>query len=198
MALDLTRERHGEVLVLTPAGRLDNDSAAELELAAQEELADGTRHLVLDLAQLGYISNAGLRVLSGLAKALPAPSGSLRLAALPPALKQVFDAAGFTPVFSFYPSLDAALASHPAAAGSAELAALARQLLGLGAPSAAADTATPDGLAKLALELLGRPPAPTPARALAGGTQFVPRVQVAAPAPARQSWWQRLLGTRKR
>ena len=204
MSVELRQERHGGVLVLSPCGRLDNDSAADFELAVQELLSAGERHLVLDLAALNYISNAGLRVLASTAKALNAPSTSLRLAGLSPALRQVFDAAGFSPMFDLHPDLRTALARHPAASG-ADLGALAARLLGCAAgdPGAVAPAGTdPARLAALALELLSGTQAPRAARALAGGTRMVPRVQapLAAPAaaPAAPSWWKRLLGGRSR
>ena len=198
--MELRQERHGGVLVVAPGGRLDNDSAADFELAIQELLAAGERHLVVDLSGLSYISNAGLRVLAATAKALNAPATSLRLAGLSPALRQVFDAAGFSAMFDLHADTRSALASHPAARG-ADLGALAARLLGC-APGANAATA-PSGvdaarLAALALELLAGAQQPRAARAMAGGTRMVPRVAAplaAAPArPQPASWWKRLLG----
>lgn len=200
MAIELRQERLGGVLVLTPSGRLDNDSAVDFELAAQELLAAGERHLVLDLAQLNYISNAGLRVLANAAKALGTPATSLRLAGLSPALRQVFDAAGFSPMFEIHPDRAAALARHPAGSVGSELGVLAARLLGCGEDANAAQPVPGAArLAELAMELLAGSQPAQPARALAGGTRMVPRVQVAVPPAQPQpgaqdgGWLQRLL-----
>jgi len=193
--MELRQERCGGVLVLMPGGRLDNESAVDFELIAQELLAAGERHLVVDLAQLNYISNAGLRVLANTAKALQGPASSLRLAGLGPQLRQVFDAAGFSAMFDIYSDRGTALAEHPAGSACSELGALAAQLLGC-APSDPTDAqAVPEArrLAELAMELLSAAQPARAARALAGGTRMGPRIEVApAPAPPR-GWLQRVL-----
>lgn len=205
MAFELIRDRHGEVLVLSPRGRLDNDNAAEFELAAQEMIAAGERHIVIDLSGLGYTSNAGLRVLGKMNKALKSPTTSLRLCGLTPAMKQVFDAAGIAMVFDLRPNLVAALADHPAAQGSGQLGKEAARLLGALAP--AEDAApTPDNvkrLAELAAELLKiGAPAPRAPRPMADATQLAMKIRpediakamAAQQSAGRASWWKRLFG----
>ena len=44
MTFAYSQERHGGVLVVAPSGRLDNESAVDFELAAQELLNAGERH----------------------------------------------------------------------------------------------------------------------------------------------------------
>jgi anti-sigma B factor antagonist len=204
MAFELIRERHGGVLVLSPRGRLDNDNAAEFELAAQELIAAGESHVVVDLAGLNYTSNAGLRVLGKMNKALKAPGTSLRLCGLTPAMKQVFDAAGIMLVFDLRPNLIAALADHPAARGAGELGREAGRLLGVAAESEvpAGDGGT-QRLAELAAELLSAGIAPRRApRAMTDATQLAVRIKpediaraVAAQKQAASvGWWKRLFG----
>lgn len=207
MAFELVKERHGGVLVLTPKGRLDNDNAPEFELAAQELLAAGERHLVIDLGELNYASNAGLRVFGKLGKALKGQNSSLRLCSLTPALRQVFEAAGIVAIFDLRPNLKAALADHPAAQGAGELGVQAARLLGV--PSALPDappaTEAIRTLAALASELMRVGlPAPRAARPMVDATQLAPKVraediaraqqQQATARPASRSFWQRLFG----
>jgi anti-anti-sigma factor len=203
VTVELRQERFGGVLVLTPSGRLDNESAVDFELAAQELLAAGERHLVVDLSHLNYISNAGLRVLANTGKALDSPATSLRLAGLSPALRQVFDAAGFSAMFDIHADRATALARHPAGSVGSELGALAAHLLGCERDTAAA-VPEPDRrvarLAELALELLSTARQPRAARALAEGTRLVPRVQVAVPEgqpPPARGWLGRMFGRTK-
>jgi anti-anti-sigma factor len=201
MALDLERERRGGVLVLAPKGRLDNENAADFELAMQEVLSAGERHLLLDLAGLGYVSNAGLRTMGRLAKSLNTPTTSLRVAGLSDTLRQVFDAAGVSVLFDIRPDRETALADHPAAQGAA-LAVEVCRLLGIDAavppPEAAPDSAK---LAELAMDILSTRGRQTRAvRAMAQGTQVMQRV-VATPAAAsaaarKPGFWQRLFGRR--
>lgn len=193
-------ERHGGVLVLAPRGRLDNESAAAFELQIQEALGAGERHLVLDLAGLDYLSNAGLRALGRLAKSLNTPSTSLRLAGLSPALRQVLESAGVAVLFDIRANRAAALADHPAAQGG-KLAVEVARLLGVVAsePPPLPAGVDPAKLAELAMDMLGRSGKQTRAvRAMAQGTQVMQRVVAANAGPATSSrkpgFWQRLFG----
>lgn len=113
--MEIKQEQRGAIHVLSPIGRLDTDSASDLDLAIQDLLGAQARHFVLDLAQIGYISSAGLQVMFSLAKQLDGGKGSLRLAALNAPVRQVFDIAGCTKSFSIYDNLEAALDKHPQA-----------------------------------------------------------------------------------
>lgn len=206
MAFELVRERHGGVLVLGPRGRLDNDNAAEFELAAQELLAAGERHVVIDLSGLNYTSNAGLRVLGKMGKALKSPGTSLRLCSLTPALRQVFDAAGITMVFDIRPNLVAALADHPAAQGAGEVGRETARLFGLSLPPPEPEsTETSKRLAELAFELFTASTGQAAPRPMRDATQLALKVRpedVARALAAQQAapaakWWQRLLGKGK-
>lgn len=201
MTFAFSQERHGGVLVVAPAGRLDNESAVDFELAAQELLNAGERHIVVDLAQLNYISNAGLRVLGKLGKALKTSDTSLRLCCLNASVRQVFDAAGAATMFDIRPDLERAIGDHPAARGAGDLVREAMRLLGLAEASAPAPHPQAKTLAQLALDLMGgNAPPPRAARALAAGTQVVARVRAEdvlaahAGAPKKKSFFQRLFG----
>ena len=141
--MEIVQEQLGEVYVLAPVGRLDTDSASDLELALQDLDAAGAKHFVVDLAQIGYVSSAGLRVLTALSKSCEG-GGSLRLAGMSAQVKQVFDVAGFTKMFKIYPDRNAALDKHPNAAPAP-------------APATAAPAEKPakPGLGKLAATLMG-------------------------------------------
>lgn len=200
MAFELIKDRYGGVLVLTPRGRLDNDNAAEFELAAQELIAAGERHIVVDLSGLNYTSNAGLRVLGKIGKALKTPTTSLRLCGLTPTLRQVFDAAGITLVFDVRDDLATALGDHPAAKGAGELGRHAASLFGL-SPPVTSEGPVPDNirnLAALATELLSSAGAPRARRVMVDATQLKMRkvqpedIARAAQQQAKVSWWKRL------
>lgn len=110
MALEIKDERNGSRCVLVLGGRLDTDTAADLELSMQDLLNEGVLDFVVDLAGVGYVSSAGLRVLLMLGKSIDG-KGSLRLSGLNPTVKQVFDVAGFTQLFAIFANRAAAEAS---------------------------------------------------------------------------------------
>ena len=87
------------VSVVKISGRVDSNTAPDVEKALQE-LIDADRHqVVLDLQDTEYMSSAGLRVLVSTLKAAKKSGGDLKLAQLSGRVKEVLDLAGLTPVF---------------------------------------------------------------------------------------------------
>ncbi|MCK7592095.1 STAS domain-containing protein [Pseudomarimonas salicorniae] len=210
MAVDIQRERVGGVSVASISGRLDNESAADFELFAQETVAGGERHLILDLSQLGYISNAGARVLATLSKSMGTPTTSLRVAGVQPNVRQILDAAGVSILLDLRASREAALADHPAAQGDS-LGKHVLAILGVQPEPVGETDKKIVKLTELAFDLLtGQQHHNRAAKAIAQGTQVMRRITPAdaaaagkaQPAPAQRAaapakklpWWKRLFG----
>lgn len=158
--MEIAHEQAGAVSVLAPSGRLDTDSATDLELALQDLMAADARHFVLDFAKIGYVSSAGLRVLLMAAKQLDGGKGSLRLCGLSPQVRQVFDIAGFSKLFQIFPDRAAALDRHPHLADAApQIGRLASRLMGAKEHQADVDAGEAD-IAARAASLLGAKAAP--------------------------------------
>ena len=68
--MDIQIEQSGDAWVVSVAGKLDALSAGDYEKAVNQLLADGKTRLVINFAELSYISSAGLRVLLSTAKLL--------------------------------------------------------------------------------------------------------------------------------
>jgi len=168
MTIEIRQEQQGDVRILALSGRLDTETSADLELALQDLQADGATHFVIDLADIGYVSSAGLRVLLALAKQLDGGRGSLKLCALNEAVRQVFDVAGFSRMFAIFPNRDAALASASAAASASP----ARPAAAAPARAPAPPAAVPDA----AVAANPAPPAAPPKAAL-------PKAAAPKPAP---------------
>jgi len=153
MAFAIQQDQQGAVRILALSGRLDTETSADLELALADLQAAGATHFLIDMADIGYVSSAGLRVLLALAKQLDGGRGSLRLCGLNAAVMQVFDVAGFSKLFLIYPTRDAALAGHAGAKPDPGLAKTVADLFG--APESAG-TASPESaeLARAAAQLL--------------------------------------------
>ena len=168
MPLEVRTEEAGEIRVVALAGRLDADGAVDLELGLQELEAAGARHYVIDCGGLIYVSNAGLRVLVGLAERLRG-KGSIRLVAIPLAIREVFAQADVAKRFAAYNDRRAALADHPAAKrggpdpmGGDPLLAAASKLIGALPPAPGSGATASEELAQAATRLLkagdGKPP----------------------------------------
>jgi len=107
--MDIQQERSDAVVVIAPSGRIDSTTSEALEQALTRALDAGERRLVVDFDRVSYISSAGLRVLLVAAKRLRAAHGALVLCALGEPVRQVFELAGFLPLFAVERSRDLAL-----------------------------------------------------------------------------------------
>jgi anti-sigma B factor antagonist len=101
----------GNVVILSLAGRLDtmNFPMVDKELTAQIE--NGSIQIVLDCAELDYVSSSGLRVLLKGLKQIEAAKGRLTLCNLQAQIAQIFKISGFDHLFEIYPGKKEALAS---------------------------------------------------------------------------------------
>lgn len=114
--MDIHRDHQGRVLVVAPVGRIDSTTSEALERVLTQALDEGERQLVVDFGGVSYISSVGLRVLLIVAKRLRAGHGTLVLCALGDAVRQVFDLAGFLPLFTVEPTRDLAVTRSTAPA----------------------------------------------------------------------------------
>ncbi len=90
-------------VVLKPQGRLDAAGARPFEAEWKEHLASGNVHLLIDLADISYISSSGLRSLLAAARGAKRAGGMAKLCCLGARIKEVFEMAGFDRVFEIYP-----------------------------------------------------------------------------------------------
>lgn len=93
----ITKEVTGEKLTVRISGDLNVQTAQTLEEELTKTL-DGVKELILDFAGVEYISSAGLRALLKLEKTMRSRSGQMTLRKLNPAVKEVFNLAGFLKV----------------------------------------------------------------------------------------------------
>ena len=96
------------VLTVAPVGRVDSTTSSELEAALTGVSPE--RGIVIDLSGVEYMSSAGLRVMLALARRMRGSAGRLVLCGLTEPVRQVFELAGFLPLFSVETSRDRALA----------------------------------------------------------------------------------------
>ena len=107
--MEMTASKKDNVVILRLTGKLDASTSNNLEEKLVSLLDHDEKQFVVDLAHLTYISSAGLRVLLMAAKRLKNVNGKIVLCLLQENVREVFDIAGFTTIFSLYPSEEAAL-----------------------------------------------------------------------------------------
>lgn len=99
------------VAVLIPEGRLDSSAAPLLEQALRDLLDQGYIWLVVDMAEVTYISSRGLKVLLSAWRITRQRGGDLALCALQPAVYEIVDTIGFNQLFTIAERRDEALAA---------------------------------------------------------------------------------------
>ena len=115
--MEITHKRLNRVDLLTIVGRLDAASAPQLRQQIEALFDEGRCRLVLDLAGLEYVASPGLRVLIEARKRArdrkltDLEGGDVRIANLPPRIKEVFDLTGFTSLFEIFPNTVEAVGS---------------------------------------------------------------------------------------
>ncbi|MDD1657646.1 MAG: STAS domain-containing protein [Methanomicrobiales archaeon] len=108
--MEITTVTRGNGTVLSLAGRIDTVAAPMLEQAINRVMESGSRKILLDFSGVSYISSGGLRVLLASAKKLKNTGDRFGLCCLSADVLKVLKLAGFTSIFSIYPSEGEALA----------------------------------------------------------------------------------------
>ncbi len=92
MPLDIqVSEQPAGIKKVVLGGRLDTLTAPELDAALAPPALDNTNTLVFDMAELEYISSAGLRSILVANKLMKANQGRTCILSLQPQIRKVFD-----------------------------------------------------------------------------------------------------------
>lgn len=109
--MEILEQKIGNVNIISLSGRLDAYSANDLERKLDSLIDADQVQLVVNLGRLEYISSSGLRVLLAALKKVRKQQGDIKLACLKPYIKEVFDIAGFTQLFTIFDAEEAAVSS---------------------------------------------------------------------------------------
>ena len=90
--LNITKNLETNTLTISLAGRIDTNTAAQLESELKE--APTVSALIFDLEKLEYISSAGLRVFLSAQKKMAA-QGSMKLIHVQDAVMEILEVTGF-------------------------------------------------------------------------------------------------------
>jgi anti-anti-sigma factor len=99
--VEIGERRDGDILILSPAGRIDNDTSPAFQARLLAALNPGAAVLV-DLSAVEYVSSAGLRALMMGSKQSKAGNGRLAVAALGPIVKEIFEISRFSLVVQVF------------------------------------------------------------------------------------------------
>ncbi|MFH1740316.1 MAG: STAS domain-containing protein [bacterium] len=107
--MEVDTRKEGEAMVVCLKGKIDAVTAPDVEKKFEAWIAEDEKNFVLDLSGLEYISSAGLRSFLLAARKVKALQGKLLFCGLQGMVKDVFEIAGFSDMFSIFASEEEAL-----------------------------------------------------------------------------------------
>lgn len=96
--MNVSKKAEGTKLTIVISGRVDTTTAPELENEIKSSY-EGITELVLDFAEVKYISSAGLRVLLSAQKVM-AKQGSMKLINVSSDIMEIFEVTGFSDILT--------------------------------------------------------------------------------------------------
>ena len=96
--MELTKEAKGSSLTISIDGRLDTTTAPQLEAEINSSL-EGVTDFVIDMAELAYVSSAGLRVLLK-AQKLMNQQGAMTIVNAGQEILEIFEVTGFDEILN--------------------------------------------------------------------------------------------------
>ena len=109
MNVDILKQ--GNSLILLTDGRVDGTNAVDFQNALESAIEENDHPVVLDFANLTYISSAGLRAILVVAKALQRQNVKFAVCSLIDPVKEVFVISGFDRIIPIHDSQESAIGS---------------------------------------------------------------------------------------
>lgn len=107
--MTVASRQNGTVMIVTPRGRFDTNGAPEVERVLTDHIERGEKQIVLDLAQIDYVSSIGLRVILKAVMAMTRTGGRVVLCGGNDQVRTVLQLSGAMIMALHTPTLDAAL-----------------------------------------------------------------------------------------
>lgn len=105
--MTITINSYNVAELVTVSGRIDSNTAPQLDKALQDLLEGGKHKIVLELSGVEYMSSAGLRALVSAKKS----KGDVRLSTVSDRVLEVLELSGLDNMFEMYPDSTAAIGS---------------------------------------------------------------------------------------
>ncbi|PJZ69510.1 sulfate transporter [Leptospira perolatii] len=108
--MELTVEIKGNSRIIHLIGNMDVHNTHRIESAFMDHIRKSTEpNVILDMSNVEFVSSAGLRVIVGSLRISKEKDIQLKLAALKPAVRKVFEIIDMDSLFKIYDTLEAAL-----------------------------------------------------------------------------------------
>ncbi len=123
--MEIQNERVGDTYVVSATGRLDGIYSTAFAKEVGELIAGANPKILIDFAEIDYVTSAGIRAVLLLMKKANASGAVFALCGLNEQVREVLDATGLTPIITIHPNrtegIAALNASPPPAIDAPEL-----------------------------------------------------------------------------
>jgi len=99
---EVLREDNSEISILRIKGFLDAHTAPKFEQSIQDLVNESRNNIIVSMAELNYISSAGLGVFMGFIEEIREKDGDIKLCCMSPKVFKVFDLLGFPALYEIY------------------------------------------------------------------------------------------------
>ena len=107
--MEITQKEENGIISISIKGRLDADSSPEAEKVVKEALEGQATRVLFNLADLEYLSSAGLRVLLSAAKEMRRRDGKIVLCSLNEFVMEIFEVSGFQSLIPITDSVESGI-----------------------------------------------------------------------------------------
>lgn len=107
--MEITSKLYRRVAVLSVSGRIDTATSPDFEERIQQLIDEGHKNLIMDFAEVDFLSSSGLRVLVTTRKTLREAGGDVVLASPSQRAADSFEIAGLDKLFDSYPDRESAI-----------------------------------------------------------------------------------------
>jgi anti-sigma B factor antagonist len=109
--LSIATDNRQDVSVMKVKGRVDSETAPELDDALTKLVESNRNQIVLNLQDVDYMSSAGLRAMVKAYQAAQKAGGNLRLASVSAPVEVILRTVGMMQMLQMYPTEQEAVAS---------------------------------------------------------------------------------------
>jgi anti-sigma B factor antagonist len=107
--LIISEERNNTLVLLTLRGTIETTNASGLEETLERIINDRCYRIVVDLSAITYISSAGWGIFISEIKRIRRNGGDIKLAAMTPEVREVFELLEFNSILKPFPDREAAV-----------------------------------------------------------------------------------------
>ncbi len=108
--LSIETDKTQSVSVMKVKGRVDSETAPDLDSALTKLLTDNRNKIVLNLKDVDYLSSAGLRAMVKALKGAQGAGGDVRLASVPKPIEGILLTIGMMQMFKLFSTNEEAAA----------------------------------------------------------------------------------------